>query len=771
MTDQAHKLIRRCLAEGRRVLDEVEARELLTAYDIPVAAYRRVDAANDGSCAPGVGAVVDAANRLGYPVVLKALVTGALHKTDAGLVALNLRTECELRAAHADLTAHAGQPCSMLVERMIPGHRELLVGLSRDPQFGAAVAFGTGGVFAEALHDVALSLAPLSPVDAETMLQLVRGQALLGAVRGLPPASREALTGILSAVGRMAVEHPEIEEIDINPLLLPDSVSDDAASTGDARTGVHPVAVDALVTLRAAGHPGSNVMTDSADHPAPARFSPTQWEALFRPRAIIVAGASGNPAKWGGSLLVNLLQNGFPGTVYPINAHADAVLGMPAYPTIAHIPGKADLALAAVPAAHLAAVIKAAAAKGVRAVVAVTAGFGEHDAAGRDLERHVAQTARECDVLLLGPNTAGVLSTPAHMFGLGAVALDVLPGRASLIAQSGNVSIALLLAAHEAGLGISKVAGLGNEALTSAADLVQFLTDDPETDLVMAYIEGIRDGRRFYEIARRCTRRKPLVVLRGGLSERGRRAVVSHTGALAGSADVFLAAARQAGVIVTTDQDDLVDTSIALSRVPLPQGRQVAVVCSGGGWGVLCADELTRQGLSLAELPADLVTDLDGVLPELWSRGNPLDLVATVDREAVAYAVDRLLSHPQVDAVLLLGILSMPFMLRRVCARAAEFLSSQRTMASQSTALESARATLTHLAQREQDLADICGPLMERHGKPILAVEFHGTARARPRTDAAQSHHQLVTFPSPLRACRALAHLAWYKEYLRSPAG
>lgn len=768
--DQAHKLIRQCLAEGRRVLDEVEARQFLAAYEIPLAAYRRVDAADSESCAPSIAAVVDAANQLGYPVVLKALVTGTLHKTDAGLVALNLRTESELRAAHADLMTRAGQPCSMLVERMIPGHRELLVGLSRDPQFGAVVAFGVGGIFAEAVPDVALGLAPLSPADAEAMLELIRGQALLGAVRSLPPASREDLIRILSNVGRMAIEHPEIEEIDINPLLLPDSVVEGTASAGGMRTGVRPVAVDALVTLSAAGHSTTDSMMAGATH-RPARFSPAQWDALFRPRAIIVAGASGNPAKWGGSLLVNLLKEGFPGTVYPINARADSVMGIPAYSTIAEIPGEADLALAAVPASHLAEVIMTAAAKGVRAVVAVTAGFGEHDAAGLDLERHVAQTAREHGVLLLGPNTAGLLSTTAHMFGLGAVALDVLPGRASLIAQSGNVSIALLLAAYEGGLGINKVAGLGNEALANAADLVQFLADDPETDVVMAYIEGIKEGRRFYENARRCTRRKPLVVLRGGLSERGRRAVVSHTGALAGSADVFMAAARQAGIIVATDQDDLVDTSLALSRVPVPRGRRVAVVCSGGGWGVLCADELTRQCLALAELPADLVRELDNVLPELWSRSNPLDLVATVERDAVAYAVDRLLADAQVDAVILLGILSMPFMLGRVCARAVDFLTGRETKAAQAPALESAETALAHFTQREQDLADICGPLMEKHGKPILAVEFRGTARPRPRGDASQPHHELATFPSPLRACRALAHLAWYGEHLSGRSG
>ncbi len=733
-------------------MDEVQARNLLASYGVPFAPWRCVTRDTD---------TLDAAVELGFPVALKAIEPGILHKTEAGLVHVNLRSEEEVAEAVLAMRAvrpHPGGP--LLVEKMIAGRRELLAGVSRDPQFGPVVMLGVGGMFAEITKDTAVAAAPVSESEARRLAGLLHGRALLGPFRGLPAVDLEALAGIVLALSRLALEHPEIAEVDLNPLILPD--------TGDGATVV-PVAVDAVVVPAEPYAPSSAPKDSAAGQagrpqrvqdcpPSPAHLAEENWRALFAPRSVVVAGASSNPSKWGGSLLVNLLRDGFPGTIYPVNARGGAIFGLQAYPRISDIPGTADLALAAVPAADLPAVIERCAAQGVKALVAVTAGFAEHSLQGAALERRVAEVASSLGVLLLGPNTVGVLSTHAMLTGLGAVALDIRPGTASLFSQSGNVAIALLLLAHEAGLGIGKFVGLGNEALVTSAEVITYYAGDPQTRLILGYIEGVKRGRAFIAAARAATTAKPVVLLRGGTSEAGGRAAASHTGALAGSDTVFSAVARQNGLIVTTDQNDFIDTAVALSNTPLPTGRRVAVVCSGGGWGVICADELVRQGLELAELPEDLIAELDQVFPELWSRRNPLDLVATISHRAVAFAVERLLANDAVDAVVMLGVLSMPFMLARVCdkAGAAEGEAHAR------------------FKTEEQSLADMPGPLMERYGKPVLAVEFAGTARPQEPAPSGESpvpghrFHRLAVFPSPLRACRTLAHMADYAEYLRN---
>lgn len=685
---------------------------------------------------------------------MKALEPGVTHKTEAGLVRTGIRSEQELTEVLGSLqAARGGRDGPFMVERMIAGRRELAAGLFRDPQFGPVIMLGLGGVFAEALADAAFALAPLDPHTAAHLVDRLRGRALLGEFRGMAAVDREAVAGIVMGLSRLAVEHPEIAEVDINPIIVADRPPDNPQ-------GCALVAVDALVVVAPPAVEQAGLPTDQSSLPQrdseptptreatmPAYLAPENWHALFSPRRVLVAGASSNPAKWGGSLLVNLVREGFPGTIYPVNARGGSLFGLTAYPTIADAPGPADLALAAVPAAQLPAVIEQCAAKGVKALVAVTAGFAEYNEEGAALEQRVADLASSQGMLLLGPNTVGALSTHSRLIALGAVALDIEQGTIGFMSQSGNVAIALMLLAHQAGLGIGKFVGLGNEALVTSAEVLDYYADDPDTTLIMGYIEGIKRGASFLSAARRATVRKPVLLLRGGTSEAGGRAAASHTGALAGSERVFMAAAHQCGLIVTTDQDEFIDTALALSRAPLPTGRRVAVIASGGGWGVICTDELIRQGLELAELPPQLVEELDTVLPALWSRRNPLDLVATIQRDAVAFAVERLLECQAVDAVIMLGVLSMPFMLARVCAKAG------------ATDSDAYRRFKTE----EQALADMAGPLMERFGKPVLAVEFAGTARPT----AAEAHGPMLpVFPSPLRACRALAHMAEYAAYL-----
>ena len=463
---------------------------------------------------------------------------------------------------------------------MIPGGREFVVGMSRDAQFGPVVMFGIGGVLTEALGDVVFGVAPLTRREADELLDEIKSRELLGAFRGAPAVDREVLVHALCAVGRMALDHPEIAEIDVNPLLV---------------DGSRPIAVDALVTLGEADR--------GADAP-PGRRPLAALDAVFAARSVAIVGASANPAKWGGQIMLNILTGGYEGAVYPVNGRGGEIFGKTAYASISDIPDAPDLALIAVPAGKVLDLVEECGRAGVRAVVVITSGFSEVSPEGGVLECQIAAAASAHGMALIGPNCMGVMSSWHRLYATGALIMHPTPGPASFISQSGNMGIQLMASAEDRQGGIGKFVGVGNEALFDTTDLLEYLGRDPETGLILAYIEGVDDGRRFMRVARDTCRRKPVLVLRSGVSEYGRRAAASHTGAMAGSAKVFEAVVRQSGLIATTDPDEFLDLAFSLSYMPLPRGRRVAVITMGGGWGVLSADEVWRQGLQLAALPA-----------------------------------------------------------------------------------------------------------------------------------------------------------------------
>lgn len=253
--------------------------------------------------------------------------------------------------------------------------------------------------------------------------------------------------------------------------------------------------------------------------------------------------------------------------------------------------------------------------RGVRAALVVAAGFAEAGEEGAAYEAELVETARCWGITLIGPNCMGLLSLHSHLHAVGFLELRPAAGRLSIVTQSGNIGVQLVTRAERRGIGIDKYVSVGNQAATSAIDVLDGLADDPRTAAALVYLEGIDDGRHFFDVAHRFTQKKPLVVLRGGLTEMGGRAAASHTGAMAGAAEVFMAAARQAGCLVRTGPDESLDVAMCLTALPLPKGRRVAVMTLGGGWGVLAADEVARAGLELAPLTPAVLAELDALLP------------------------------------------------------------------------------------------------------------------------------------------------------------
>jgi hypothetical protein len=286
---------------------------------------------------------------------------------------------------------------------------------------------------------------------------------------------------------------------------------------------------------------------------------------------------------------------------------------------------------------------------------------------------------------------------------------------------------------------------------------VEYFRRDPQTGLILGYLEGFDDGRRFMEAAREAVTDKPLIVLRAGTSEFGKRAAASHTGALAGSAKVFEAVVRQSGIIATYDPDEFLDLAFSLSYLPLPRGRRVAVVTMGGGWGVISADEVARSGLQLAELDSDVVEELDTILPPYWSHGNPVDLVGTIEEGVAEQAVEAVARSRNVDAVIALGVVGMMTAPIRI------FEEVDRLAEEQGFSLPEEEADRGRFSRRENRFIRRMSELMEHYEKPIIAVSFTPLDRA---VFEFEGKYAGVVLPSPLRSVRVIAKMAKHGAFL-----
>lgn len=371
----------------------------------------------------------------------------------------------------------------------------------------------------------------------------------------------------------------------------------------------------------------------------------------------MVAGASTHPGKFGFVALHNILAAGYRGTVLATNRDAAPVLGVAAVAAIEDLPpGEVDLVFVCTPAAANPGLLRSCAARGIKAAFVASAGYGEAGAAGAAAQRELAALATELDILVVGPNGQGVVSTPSALCAQ-IVAPYPPAGRIGIASQSGNVVSSFANYARHHGVGVSRAVSVGNAAAVGVEDFLDFYADDPETSVGLAYLEGVTDGRALVERLRGVVERVPVVLVKGGASEVGARAAVSHTASLATDDRVFDGAVRQAGAVRAASVEQAYDLAATFATQPLPRGDRVAVVTTAGGWGVLAADAIGRaRGLELASLPDDLRAALDAVLPPRWSRGNPVDLAGGETRDTVPEVLGRVARHPAIDAVVLLGM-------------------------------------------------------------------------------------------------------------------
>lgn len=466
--------------------------------------------------------------------------------------------------------------------------------------------------------------------------------------------------------------------------------------------------------------------------------------AVFYPSSIAIIGASKDPTKRGFRSIQKLLEDGFTGAIYPVNPKEAEILGLRAYASLADIPGPVDLALVCTPAKTLPDVIAQCGAKGVKGAVVLAGGFAEAGAEGKQLQEQMVDEAMRQGVRIIGPNTSGVFNTHASCNIVGFSNLK--RGGIGLLSQSGNMALSLVTEAQANGhIGLSTYVGIGNEADVRFHEYLEYFRDDANTRVVIAYVEGLKDGRRFLDTLRRVAREKPVVIYKSGRTSAGRSSAQSHTGALAGDYAVSEGVLKQAGAILAHKSDEILSLAEALSLLEPMASRGVAVLADGGGHATIAADALTERGLNMAPLSESTRKELAAILPASAAVANPVDVAGGTDSNPAVFAdcARILLADPAVDALLITGLYG-----------------GYGVRFSQ---------TLTPI---EMQASERIAKLHRESGKPVLVHSLYGSLYAdlRPRPLALIRELGIPVYDSLELAVRCLQALAEFGEGQRRPA-
>ena len=452
-------------------------------------------------------------------------------------------------------------------------------------------------------------------------------------------------------------------------------------------------------------------------------------DPIFSPRSIAVVGASRRRDSIGFALLHNLLVNEFNGAVYPVNPHAGSVHSLRCYPSMAAIPDPVDLAMILVPKQLVQGAVEECVAKGVKGLVVITAGFSETGEEGAARERKLRETVRAAGVRMIGPNCMGVINTASEVSLNATFApTPARPGAIGFVSQSGALGVAILNVAQDLGIGLTQFASMGNKADVSGNDLIEYWEDDPATRVIAMYLESFGNPRRFTEIARRVTRKKPVLIVKSGRTAEGARAASSHTGAIAGTDVTVSAFLDQCGVLRANTIEELFDVARALVRCPLPAGDRVAIVTNAGGPAIMATDACVNLGLRMAELSEGTRAGLRAALPPEASVANPVDMIASATAESYARTLAAVLDDPAVDLAMVINV--------------------------------------TPLLSNPIDIIEAVGEVARGRAKPVLAVvmatdEFYEAVRT------ARDLPPVYRFPES--AARAMFLLSRYAAWRRRP--
>ncbi len=379
-------------------------------------------------------------------------------------------------------------------------------------------------------------------------------------------------------------------------------------------------------------------------------------ENFFKPDSVAVVGASIKHRKLGNQILENLLKGGFPGRIFPINAKADSttrIMGIKAYPSLVEVPQSIDLAIVVVPSQGVLSVIQDCGAKRIDSVVIISAGFKEVDEQGAKLESELLKLSTNLGIRILGPNVLGIIDAH-HRLNASFAPASPPAGNIAFLSQSGALGCVILDKAEGEGIGLSKFISLGNKADLDEVDFLAMLKDDVETDVILGYLEGIKRGRDFISVAKEVTSQKPVVMIKAGRSDQGKRAASSHTGSLAGQDEAYDVAFQASGIIRANSLREAIDLARGFSSQPIPQGKRVLLLTNGGGAGIMATDACEQFSLELANLEDQTKEKLKEKLPHDSSVANPIDILGDAKSDRYEIALEAILTDPNVDGVIVL---------------------------------------------------------------------------------------------------------------------
>ncbi len=619
-------------ASGRDSLSEIESKQIVDAIGISVAMARQARSADEAA---------RLAVEFGFPVALKVLSPEVDHKSDAGGVELNIKSEAEARQAFERIRRNLADKMpaarfeGVAVQGMAAPGVEILAGIVRDKSFGPLVMVGLGGVLVEVFKDTAIRPAPVTESAARAMLTELRGGPLLRGFRGSQPVDIDAIASLIVRLSELAAMRPEIEEMDLNPVI------------------VYPHGlrvVDARIRLGSARH---------AKPPARPNFQRIEnLRRAFTPRAVAVIGDK----RMNGYLWLRALSQ-YTGKLYSVQIDPNEIAGIEAmgvrnYKSIAEIPEPIEYAVSAVPRQVAPRILKDCVAAKVGAISLFTSGFTETgEELGAKLEAELKSIAENSDIALVGPNcmglynpAVGLCNFPDQPAGKG--------GDVCFISQSGTHTINFCLQAAARGVKINKAASIGNVTVLEAADYLDLMADDPATRVIGMYIEGVRDGERFLRSLRSAASRHPVVIWRGGTTDPGARATFSHTGSLATPSAVWRAVISESGAVEVSGLDAMLDAVELLSRGRRPGGKRVGLVAMTGGQSVVLTDAFASAGLEVPALSPASYEELKGFFNVVGgSYRNPLDAGGTIGMGHNQANLDRILNilerDPLIDAIML----------------------------------------------------------------------------------------------------------------------
>jgi 3-hydroxypropionyl-CoA synthetase (ADP-forming) len=626
--DKVEKIFNDVITTKEKVITEELAKQVLTEYGVKVPKYALAKNTSDAE---------KMASEVGFPLVAKIVSPQILHKTDVKGVKVGITNGAQAQEVFNDMHGRLSKQYNIkgvLLEKMAaPGGIELIVGLQNDSQFGPVIMVGIGGIYTEVFKDVSFRVLPITKEDARNMIDDLKGSKILKGFRGMAPVDMDMLATALVNIGQLGTEMaPYYESIDFNPVIFYEK---------------DYIVVDAKILLR-----------DKPDLEVISKAQPNSefMDLFFNAKSVALIGASPEVGKVGNSVLESLVKHDYKGKVFPVNAKGyPEIMGVKAYKGLEDIPDKVDIVVVTVDLKFVPDLLKSASKKDIHNFVVISGGGKELGGERAAIEAQVKELSKQLRIRIIGPNCIGMFNGQNRLdcaFQGHARMIRPKNGSVAFLSQSGTVGIAFMESSDA--FGMSKMVSYGNRSDVDEADMIWYLSEDPQTKVIGLYVEGLGDGRKFMNTAKKVMkeRQKPIVMFKNGRSVRGAKQAASHTGSLGGSYGVVKGALDQAGIIPVDSYEELTACLKALAWQPVPNGGRVAMVTNGAGPIIAAIDNFERLGLQVAEISEETKKAFKEHYPPTYVIGNPCDITGSANADDYRFAIQTFMDDPNVDIIM-----------------------------------------------------------------------------------------------------------------------